>query len=122
MHYDIQLTDNVALRSADEFANEQYKKAATDDSDTSGLKTGNHHYCDGLPSSPLHISVFSCLYTYNTGPDNTDSEDGDLVRVHTVLYKECAGINSSMSPDLPGEMYMPLSSLPCHMPCPSHIP
>lgn len=116
----------MAFRSADESANEQYKRATIDDSGTSGLNMGLDRYCDGLPSSVLYIFVFSCLYTYYTGPYNTDNEDGDLVRVNTampwVLYNECAGIHNSMSPDLPGEMYMHLSSLPCHTPCPSHFP
>ena len=92
----------MAFRSAEDSANEPYKRTTTDDSDISGLKTGHDHYCDGLPSSVLYIFVLSCLYTYYTGAD------GDLVRVHTtmsrVLYNECAGIHNSMSPDLPGEI------------------
>lgn len=38
-----QLTDNVAIRSADESANEQYKRATTNESDTSGLKIRHDH-------------------------------------------------------------------------------
>jgi len=81
----------MALRSADESANEQYKRANTDDSDTSGLKIRRDHYCDGVPSSLLNICVFGSLYTYYTGPYNTDSEDGDLVRVRTAVSRVLCG-------------------------------
>ena len=75
----------MALRSAEDSANEQYKRANTDDSDTSGLKIGRDHYCHGLPSSLLNTGVFGSLDTYFTGPNNTDIEDGDLARVRTAM-------------------------------------
>jgi hypothetical protein len=47
----------MAFRSADESANEQYKRATADNIDTSGLKIGHDHYYDGLPTS-----LFVCFY------------------------------------------------------------